>query len=250
MAERSPFVYPDWCTGPSVDLDILPPGFPVCDQVSFVTATYVLRGRKDPPDLDPPPFCPCATWTTTGTSKYGVTAPDAKFDVNITRMTSDCCAPEFKFSFDVEVPCMPFELHASSKFTSGPVNAAKMLQITKYPGTCKFKWNLAIPQVEAPGVILCLYERGAGVQFVTCCSGTGYIGLDFTMFKNDLGTIVVNMYHEVNLKIPLLARLATYSAANCAACLSPAANTLHDPWNQVVRWNASGDTAVEKYCKQ
>ena len=260
MADRQPFVYPDWCTGPVVDIE-MPPGFPVCDFVTFTRPTYLHVARLDPPDIDPPPFCPCIpTITPTMASTWDFGGTRSVFDIKIMPVTQDCCNPEFKISFDIQIPCMPFDMAVTSRFTDGATYAGKpYLNIRHVTNTCKFEFNLQLPKSGAGQPLeLCMYEHGQGIKFVTCCSGCGYIGLDSTMEKLPLGTLSIALIHHVNLKIPLLAALKEYSTGYCANELNESDNKVYDPWGEVCKWegksNANGPVDggsgnfILKYC--
>ena len=253
MPTRQPFEYPDWCTGPEVDLDF-GAGFPVCDYVTFTTPVYEHVPMLNPPDLDPPPFCPCIPTikpTAAATYKFGGSGKPT-FDIRIVPVTDDCCNPDFRISFDLEIPCMPFEMVATAKYTNGPTYAGKPgFSVRKQPGTCKYDFNLVMPPSSGSSAIeLCLYEHGQGVNFITCCSGTGYIGLDVSMVKKPHGTLQIQLVHHVNLQIPLLAQLANYSTGICRSKLHND-EPVYDPWGVPVHWKGTTNAAgsdQRKYC--
>ena len=237
MSDRQPFVYPDWCTGPVVDID-MPPGFPVCDYVTFTRPTYMHVPRIDPPDIDPPPFCPCIPTiipTTDATWNFG--GSNSVMDIKIVPVAQDCCNPDFRITFDIEVPCMPFDMVATSAFTEGASFANKpYLNIRHVTNTCKFEFNLKLPRSAGQPIELCMYEHGEGIKFIDCCSGTGYIGLDSTMENLPMGTLSIALIQHINLKIPRLAALANYDQSGCATELATAKNTVYDPWTQPCTW--------------
>lgn len=252
MADRQPFSYPDWCTGPVVDLD-MPAGFPVCDYDVYTRPTYLHVPRLDPPDIDPPPFCPCIpTISPSVDSTWDFGGDASVFDIKIVPVTADCCSPEFKVTFDIQVPCMPFDMVATSNFTDGVSFADKpYLNIRHVTNTCKFEFNLQLPRSGGQPIELCLFEHGYGVKFVTCCGGTGYIGLDSTMQARPLGTLSIALIHHVNLKIPLLAALLDYSPTACSGILSPESNTVYNPWGEPCVWSGTSNSEgseVSKYC--
>lgn len=221
----------------------MPSGFPVCDYVTFTRPTYLYVPRIDPPDIDPPPFCPCLPTvlpTVESTRDYG--GSRSTFNIRIIPVTQDCCNPEFKISFDIQVPCMPFDMVVTSKFTDGVSFANKpYLNIRHVTNTCKFEFNLQLPKSGGTPLELCLYEHGEGIKFVTCCSGVGYIGMDATMVKKDLGTLSIALIQHVNLKIPLLAALQNFDAGYCGGELSTSKNTVYDPWGQACSWTATSN---------
>lgn len=255
---RQPFQYPTGCTGPVVDIDF---GFTLCDGIMFTTPQATHMPKIDPPDANPPPFCPCiptiSESTVSGAATFDVGGNESKFDIKIVPMTSDCCNPEYKFEFDLKVPCMPFSMVVtqalpSSLFTGSMTMPNGPLKIVKDPATCRFLFNLDVPSTQNKYGIA-LFEKGEGVQFITCCSGTGYIGLDATMFyDSDDNRWYIGLIHEVNLKIPLLGRMADYDQYGCAAKLSPSTQTMIDPWGSPVHWRSNSNVAnpVLKYSKK
>ena len=122
---RDPFEYGPGCDGPIVDTDIIPAGFPICDDVEFETPTSLI-GCADLELIDfaVPPVCPCFPermgLTDTSSASIGCLLPDAAptiaFDAAIVNVSpDDCCNPEFKLDIqlDIGVPC-PVDLGCTS----------------------------------------------------------------------------------------------------------------------------------------
>lgn len=232
---RNPFEYGTGCTGPEVDLHF-GTGFPFCTGYTYDSPTFIYQQYIEPPDIDPPPFCPCIpTIHQTGTFRVGT--GQKKFSVVIRPNTNDCCEPEYKFDFNIDIPCLPFQMTVAN--TKNNALLRPQLRVHKQDGTCKFCFTLESP--DAGGIkkiIFGLWRHGNGVTFVNCCEGKGIVDMDMQITRYEGGTVFVDVIHQVDIVIPLISKLITIDPD----CLNQiAACTLNDPWGKPIVWN--GDRA-------
>jgi hypothetical protein len=123
---RDPFEYLGDCTGPDVDLDIVPSGFPICSFPSFRDPTFC-PNLLDPtkPEIAPPPMCPCIpTMYLTPDSTIAVTGTLEPFMTFLVRPgTDDCCEPTFEATMEIFIPCVGFDLEVIASINTGIVSA-------------------------------------------------------------------------------------------------------------------------------
>lgn len=244
MADRQPFEYPDWCDGPTVDLDIIPTGFPLCSSPTFNDPTIFINNPFiSVPEIAPPPMCVCIP-TIPGTGGAGVAGCECDstfcvsgtyiggiyyqpgshcidngggfagtFGIEIIPVTEDCCDPEYEMQFDVDVPCIPFNIATELNFI-GQTEATGSLIAWKHCGDCEYllQLNLDIP---AANVEIGISETVFTINYTMDCDpacdwlSKAYVGVKLSDPEGKL--ICVS---EIEFKVPLLARLGNTDDAD------------------------------------
>ena len=229
MADRLPFEYADWCSGPVVDLDLLPTGFPICTIPTFTSPTF--RTKDNPaltiPDVLPPPFCPCVPTMSPGLdvvfnirnayatyplnsggdpTSVGVTVlVPPRFHLEVDPVTADCCDPEFEVDYNIDLPCIPFTLSARNNVRTGLSGG---LSVTKDALACEY-----ILDLDLTGTELCLgpAETDVIIDYEMECEPEEITTWECSLSLEDdpvTGQTCIWMYNDVHFAIPLLARLA------------------------------------------
>ena len=204
---RQPFEYVEGCTGPVVDLDIVPPGFPICDTPHFEYPNYIPRPIQFPlPSVFPPPFCPCVPPilpSTTSTFEMTREVEEPQMDLEVVNTTDDCCEPEFQINYNIELPCIPFDIR-----TVLALNGASGTFLAQKEEDCTYTLSLALDIAQGG---ICIGPKSAEIRVrpTYSCEGIKINNWSTALSIGNGGCLEMNT--QVDMSVSLLAALANPS---------------------------------------
>jgi hypothetical protein len=212
MSAYSPFGYAaamcDWYGAPA--LDVKPSDFPYCSSDTFESPTRCgCTDQIEWPEIPDGPLCPCipnmsatssasalctngcscSTWVgIDGSSSSSCGGPQAhpqpSLAIVITNTASDCCNPKFEINYDLEIPCMPFEIIPTATVVLIPEGQNPSASFTASKNcNCDYMLNLTLwlpsgrPPIPEPTGACCLPD-GTCLPGLTSssCEGPGTLG--------------------------------------------------------------------------